>query len=119
VCAGEAFQWFTAHLLARLAEFRASITKRWRVSQAYTSAAFHTRAELAEEGTCWKPRCGLDGDGPRRRRLWPGPPGTKWRFPIGSRGGQLPLRADGHAGRAVERLLELQRGGVRIRSERW
>ena len=120
VCAGEAFQWFTAHLLARLPEFRACTTKPC------ANIGGHTMY-VAPRTRCpnWRARAiGLRrrfGCGRRpslavavfsRDRLAMTPS-----FPIAETWEvRLPLQADGDAGPAVERLLELQRGGVRIRS---
>ena len=74
--------------------------------------------ELAEEGSWLEaPLWVWTAADPRRRRLWARSAGDE--IVLSDRQSweaRLPLRADGHAGRAVERLLELQRGGVRIRS---
>ena len=120
VCAGEAFQWFTAHLLARLPEFRAihnEAVREYRRAHRVRSLS-HPVPELAEEGSWLEaPLWVWTAADPRRRRLWARSTGDE--MVLSDRQSweaRLPLRADGHAGRAVERLLELQRGGVRIRS---
>ena len=120
VCAGEAFQWFTAHLLARLPEFRAihnEAVREYRRAHRVRSLS-HPVPELAEEGSWLEaPLWVWTAADPRRRRLFARSTGDE--MVLSDRQSweaRLPLRADGHAGRAVERLLELQRGGVRIRS---
>lgn len=120
VCAGEAFQWFTAHLLARLAEFRSihnEAVREYRRAHHVRSIS-HPVPELAEEGDWLEaPLWVWTADDPRRRRLFARSAGGE--VTISDRRAwevRLPLRADGDAGRAVERLLELQRRGVRIRS---
>jgi hypothetical protein len=120
VCAGEAFQWLVAHLLAQLPRFLAvhnealgEYRRRYHVR-----SASHPVPKLAEEGAWLEaPLWVWTAAEPHRRRLFARATGGEivlsdrqaWEV-------RLPLQADGDAGRAVERLLELQRGGVRIRS---
>ncbi len=120
VCAGEAFQWFTAYLLARLPEFRAiynEAVREYRRVHRVRSLS-HPVPELAEEGGWLEaPLWVWTADDPWRRRLFARSAGDE--IAISDRQSwevRLPLQADGHSGRAVERLLELQRDGVRIRS---
>jgi hypothetical protein len=120
VCAGQAFQWFTAHLLARLPEFRAIHNEALREyrRQYHVRSTAHPVPELAAEGDWLEaPLWVWTAADPRRRRLFVRSAGGE--IVISDRGTwevRLPLRADGDAGPTVERLLELQRGGVRIRS---
>ncbi len=120
VCAGEAFQWFVAHLLAQLPKFRAvhnAAVREYR-RRYHVRSTSHPVPELAEEGTWLEaPLWVWTAAEPRRRRLFARAAGAE--IELSDRQSweaRLPLQADGHAGRAVERLLELQRGGVRIRS---
>ena len=119
--AGEAFQWFAAHLLAELPRFRHTYNeavREYRRAHRVRSSA-HPAPDLAEEGELARgPVLGLDGRRPASpaavravRR------GAKSCSPTGSRGrpgcrcGPTAMLAD-----AVERLMELQHAGVRIRS---
>lgn len=120
VCSGEAFQWFIAHLLVRLPEFRAihnQAIREYRRSHHVRSTS-HPAPELAAEGDWLEaPLWVWTAAEPRRRRLFARATGDEvalsdrqsWEI-------RLPLKPDGHAGRAVERLMEIQRSGVRIRS---
>jgi hypothetical protein len=120
VCAGEAFQWFTAHLLARLPEFRAihnQAVREYRLMH-HIRSVLHPVPELAEEeGWQEAPFWVWTAAEPHRRRLFARSAGDEiilcnrqsWEV-------RLPLRADGDACKAVEQLLQLQHGGVRIRS---
>ena len=119
VCAGEAFQWFAAHLLARLPQFRAvynAALREYRRLHRVRSLS-HPAPDLAEDGR-WieAPLWVWTADDPRRRRLFARAAGGE--IVLSDRGlwqVRLPLNAEGDAGRAVERLVELQRGDVRIR----
>jgi len=120
VCAGEAFQWLVAHLLAQLPRFRAihnEALREYRRTYRVRSAS-HPVPELAEEETWLEaPLWVWTAEEPHRRRLFARSTGGE--IAMSDRQSweaRLPLGADGDAGRAVERLLELQRGGVRIRS---
>ena len=121
VCTGEAFQWFVAHLLARLPEFRAVYNEALREYRRLhrVRSRFAPGARTGRRGAvAGGPVVGLDG---RRARaaggLFARAAGRRNRFsPIGNRGKPgCRFRPEGDAGRAVERLMELQRGGVRIR----
>ena len=77
----------------------------------------HPAPDLAEEGPGWKPRSGF---GPPKTRAAAGcsPEDAAGETLLSDRQSweaRLPLHAEGDAGQAVERLMELQRGGVRIR----
>jgi hypothetical protein len=120
VCAGEAFQWFVAHLLARLPEFRVlhnEAVREYRRAHRVRSLS-HPVPELAEDGAWLEaPLWVWTADQPHRRRLFARSAGSEisltdrqaWEV-------RLPIRGDGDASRAVEQLLEIQRSGVRIRS---
>jgi hypothetical protein len=120
VCAGEAFQWFIAYLLARLPEFRTihnQAIREYRQTHHVRSTS-HPAPELAAEGDWLEaPLWVWTAAEPRRRRLFARSVGDEialsdrqsWEI-------RLPLTLEGHAGRTVERLLELQQSGVRIRS---
>jgi hypothetical protein len=119
VCAGEAFQWFVAHLLARLPQFRAVYNAALREYRRlhHIRSLSHPAPDLAEDGL-WSeaPLWVWTADDPRRRRLFARASGGE--IVLSDRGlwqARLPLSAEGDAGRAVERLVELQRGNVRIR----
>ncbi len=119
LCAGEAFQWFAAHLLARLPRFRRLYNEALRDYRRvhHLRSRSHPAPELAEEGG-WQeaPFWIWTAELPRRRRLFARAAGGEvllsdretWET-------RLPLSAEGHGGRAVGRLMELGRGGVRIR----
>jgi hypothetical protein len=120
VCSGEAFQWFTAHLLARLPEFCTIYNQAVREYRRahHVRSLSHPVPELVEEGPWLEaPLWVWTAAEPRRRRLFARSDGREivlsdrqsWEV-------RLPLQSDGNAGGAVERLLELQRRGVRIRS---
>jgi hypothetical protein len=119
VCAGEAFQWFVAHLLARLPQFRVVYNSALREYRGlhHVRSLSHPAPDLAEDGP-WieAPLWVWTADDPRRRRLFARAAGVE--IVLSDRGSwqvRLPLSAEGDAGRAVERLMELQRGNVRIR----
>jgi hypothetical protein len=120
VCTSEAFQWFVAHLLAQLPRFHAVHNEAVREYRRryHVRSLSHPVPELAEEGTWLEaPLWVWTAGEPHRRRLFARDTGGE--IVLSDRQSweaRLPLQADGHAGRAVERLLELQRGGVRIRS---
>ncbi len=120
VCEGEAFQWFVAHLLADLPEFREvhnQAVREYRLAHHIRSTS-HPVPELAEEGSWLEaPLWVWTADESRRRRLFARSLGNE--IALSDRQAwetRLPLRRDGDAGRAVDRLLQLQRDGVRIRS---
>ncbi len=108
------------HLLAQLPRFHAihnEALRQYRRTYRVRSIS-HPVPELAEEETWLEaPFWVWTADEPHRRRLFARSAGGE--IAISDRQSweaRLPLQADGDAGRAVERLLELQRGGVRIRS---
>ena len=73
VCAGEAFQWFTAHLLARLPEFRAIYNEAVRQyrREHHIRSTSHPVPELAEDGEWLEaPFWMWTDDEPHRRRLF-------------------------------------------------
>jgi hypothetical protein len=119
VCTGEAFQWFAAHILARLPEFHAihnEAVREYRKAHHIRSRS-HPVPELAEADSWFEaPLWVWTENDPRRRRLFARFSGGEillsdrqsWRA-------SLPLKADGHLGRAVEQLMKLQHSGVRIR----
>jgi hypothetical protein len=120
VCASEAFQWLVAHLLAQLPRFHAvhnEAVRQYR-RKYHVRSTSHPVPELAAEGTWLEaPFWVWTAGEPHRRRLFARAAGAE--IALSDRRSweaRLPLQADGDAGRAVERLLELQRGGVRIRS---
>lgn len=120
VCSGEAFQWFTAYLLARLPDFRTIYNEAVREYRRihHVRSSSHPAPELAEDGE-WleSPFWTWTAASPRRRRLFARSAGDEivlcdrqsWEV-------RLPLRSDGDASPAVDRLMQLQREGVRIRS---
>jgi hypothetical protein len=120
VCAGESFQWLTAHLLARLPQFRVvyneSVREYRRVHRVRSLS--HPVPELAQQGPWLEaPLWVWTADDPRRRRLFARTAGGKIVLSDGqSWEARLPLRADGDTGQAVGRLMELQHDGLRIRS---
>ena len=120
VCRGEAFQWFVAHLLARLPEFRTIHNEALREYRRihHVRSTSHPVPELAEaSGWIEAPLWVWTASEPRRRRLFAKATGDE--IALSDRQSwetRLPLHADGDAGQAVDRLLELQRNGVRIRS---
>ena len=119
ICAGEAFRWFTAHLLARLPEFHAihneSLREHRRMHR--LRGSLHPVPDLAVDGSWLEaPFWIWTAAEPRRRRLFARASGDQ--IAISDRRSwetRLPLRVDGRPDRAVERLAELQRDGVRIR----
>ena len=119
LCAGEAFQWFVAHLVARLPQFQAVYNGALREYRRlhHVRSLSHPAPDLAEDGP-WReaPLWVWTADDPRRRRLFARTAGGE--IVLSDRGSwqvRLPLGAESDAGRAVERLAELQRGKVRIR----
>jgi len=120
VCTSEAFCWFAAHLLAELPRFRN--VHNQALDQYRRAHRIRTRAypvpDLAEEDDFLEaPLWIWTADDPRRRPLF-----CRRRqdgLLLADRKGwsvSLPLRSDGDLGPAAERLHELARQGVRIRS---
>ena len=117
---GEAFQWFVAHLLARLPEFRTAYNEslhEYRQRHRVRSR-LHPAPDLVEEGAWLEaPFWVWTAEKPRRRRLFIQADAPTKRFLSDRQSweARLPLSPEGDAAGAVERLMELQRGGVRIR----
>jgi hypothetical protein len=119
VFSGEAFQWFVAHLLARLPAFRAvynEAIRRYRQEHGVRSRS-HPAPELAQQPPWLEaPFWVFSAEAPRRRRLLSRAAadeivlsdGADWQA-------ALPLSPEGDAARAVQRLSDLHRRGVRIR----
>ena len=119
VCAGDAFQWFAAHLLAQLPRFRRvynEAVREYRRRHRIRSTA-HPAPELAEDGPWLEaPLWVWTAANPRRRRLFAQFDHNEillsdrhsWQA-------RLPIGPDGDAAAAVAKLLELQQDGVKIR----
>jgi hypothetical protein len=116
---GEAFQWFVAHLLARLPEFRTAYNESLREYRRFhhLRSLSHPAPDLAEDGPWLEaPLWVWTAENPRRRRLFAKmAPGEILLSDRLSWEARLPLSSEGNASRAVERLMELQHGNVRIR----
>jgi hypothetical protein len=120
VCESEAFLWFTAFMLAQLPRLRAvyneSVHEYRQVYKVRSSA--HPVPDLAmEEPWMEAPYWIWTADNRRRRRLFAY--STRDCVRLSDRESwtsELPLRADGDASAAVERLQELAASGVKIRS---
>jgi hypothetical protein len=119
LCRGEAFQWLVAHLLARLPQLRTVYNEALRDYRRLhgVRSRLHPAPDLAQDGEWLEAPFWLwTADDPRRRRLFARAGGGE--TVLSDRGAwqaRLPLTAEGDASRAVERLVELQRGSVRIR----
>jgi hypothetical protein len=119
LCRGEAFQWFAAHLLARLPQFHAVYNEALREYRRLhrVRSLSHPAPDLAKDGPWHEaPLWVWTADDPRRRRLFARAAGGEtvlsdrrsWQA-------TLPLEAEGDAAHAVEQLMKIQRGGARIR----
>jgi hypothetical protein len=119
VCRGEAFQWFVAHLLARLPKFRNAYNESLHEyrQRHHVRSRSHPAPDLIEEGAwCEAPFWLWTAENPRRRRLFVQT--TADEMLLSDRQSweaRLPLSPESDAAGAVERLVELQRGSVRIR----
>lgn len=119
LCTGESFPWFVAHLLAQLPRFgpiyNEAIRDYRRVHRLRSRS--HPAPELVQDGAWLEtPFWVGTAESPRRRRLFSRALGDAIALTDGDGWEtQLPLTADGHANRAVERLIELGNRGVRIR----
>jgi hypothetical protein len=120
VCDSDSYRWFLCHLLHEAARFRRAHNE---VAGVYRRAhhirsLVHPVADLAEQDGwheapfwIWAP------EAPRRRRLFVRRSGDTLRLTDRrDLGLSLPMPPDGDASRAVERLQEFSREGVRIRS---
>ena len=120
ICETESFCWFVAHLLARLPQLWKAYNEAVRAYRRVhrTRSATHPVPDLGVD------RHGLEAplwifsaDDPRRRRLFARRQGE--RIVVSDRHKLelvLPLKPEGDAARAVERLRALRSEGVRIRS---
>jgi hypothetical protein len=120
VCALDSFHWFVAHLLAQMPRFLAVYNEAVRgYRRLYRiRSASHPVPDLAVDGEWLEaPFWIWSHENPRRRRLFiklgRGELTLTDRQEINA---QLPLSDEGDLTRAVERLAELARGGVKIRS---
>ena len=117
---GEAFAWFVAHLLARLPRFRSvynAAIGQYRQEHHIRSRS-HPAPELGRQPPWMEaPFWVFRAESPRRRHLLTRTAadeiilsdGADWQA-------ALPLTPEGDAAPAVERLMDLNRRGVRIRS---
>jgi hypothetical protein len=119
MCRGEAFQWFVAHLLVSLPEFRKAYNESLHEyrQRCHVRSRHHPAPDLVEEGAwCEAPFWVWTADDPRRRRLFI--QATADETLLSDRQSweaRLPLSPESDPARAVDQLMELQRGGVRIR----
>jgi len=120
VCDCESFCWFVAHLLAqlpRLSRTHNESVREYRRTHGIRGTA-HPVPDLARDGQWLEaPLWIWTADDPHRQRLFARQIGG--RMLLANRRGweqELPLTADGDAGRAAERLVEWNRQGVKIRS---
>jgi len=119
VCAMQSHAWFVAHLLAQLPRLRVIynevVDEYRRVNRIRSSA--HPVPNLARDGEWMEAPFWIWAAGdPRRRRLFAKRSGNE--IVLTDRHTRrivLPLTPDGDAGRAVRRLAELGRQGVKIR----
>jgi hypothetical protein len=120
VCRMEPHGWFVAHLLAQLPRLRLvynEVVEEYRRANRVRNRA-HPVPNLAQEGEWLEaPFWIWTDDDPRRRPLFAARRGRQTALSDGQ-GLEvtLPLSPEGDAGRAVERLVELGREGVKIRS---
>jgi hypothetical protein len=119
MCRGEAFQWFVAHLLVSLPEFRDAYNESLREyrHRHHLRSRHHPAPDLIEEGAWLEaPFWVWTAENPHRRRLFI--QATADETILSDRQSweaRLPLSPESAATGAVEQLTELQRGGVRIR----
>ncbi|HUT11955.1 MAG TPA: hypothetical protein VMY42_15750 [Thermoguttaceae bacterium] len=120
VCDGMPFCWFAADLLAELPRFRAvynQTVREYRQVHRIRSTAHPVPDLAADDDWLEAPFWVFSTDDPRRRRLF-----ARHRADTVTLSDRhaleidLPLHAGGDAARAVERLMELQTQGVKIRS---
>ena len=119
VFSGESFQWFIAHLLARLPAFRSVYNEAIRQyrRQRHVRSRSHPAPNWPSSRPGWRRRFGSF-----RPTLRSGgaclPSAAAGEILLSDRAdwqAALPLHAEGDAARAVERLIDLDRRGVRIR----
>ena len=120
ICTGEAFQWFVVHILGNLKQFievHNQAVREYR-KEHHVRSRSHPVPELAEDGLWLEaPLWIWTAEDPRRRRLFARrAAGEIVLSDRGSWEARLPFQNEADAGRAVERLLELQKGQTRIRS---
>jgi len=120
VCAGEAFCWFAVHLLAELPRFwkiyNASVQEYRRVHR-IRNAAQPVPDLAADDPWLEAPFWLWTAENPDRRRLFVRR--AAGRLVLGDRQSlevELPLSAAGDIAPAVDRLMELQAEGVKLRS---
>jgi hypothetical protein len=120
VCDLPSFAWFTAHLLAHLPRLRLvynDVVAEYRRTHHIRSTA-HPVPDLAAEGNWLEaPFWIWTADQPRRRRLFACQRDDEIVFT--NRAGleaSLPLTPEGDAQAAAERLIEVGRQGIKIRS---
>jgi hypothetical protein len=120
ICQMPEFAWFVAHLLAQLPRFWSAhndALAEYRRAHHLRNRA-HPVPDLAEaDGWLEAPFWVWTHDDPRRRPLFVRPSGDE--LEITDRHEhriRLPLVVDGDAARAVDRLLDLGRRGVKIRT---
>jgi hypothetical protein len=120
VCETPSFAWFTVHLLAELPRLREvyneAVSEYRRLHHIRSTA--HPVPDLAMEGE-WieAPYWIWSAGDPRRRRLFVRQ--SRRELVLSDRQSLeivLPLAADGDPQRAVERLIELPRQGIKLRS---
>jgi hypothetical protein len=119
ICETESFCWFVTHLLARLPQlwrvYNEAVREYRRVHR--TRSVTHPVPDLGVERQWLEaPLWVYSADDPRRRRVFARRRGDQ--IFLSDRQGLevgLPQRPEGDAARAVERLGQLRRQGVRIR----
>lgn len=120
VCDSNSFRWFACHLFDESVRFRQihnEVLAEYRHTHRIRSGA-HPVADLAEhDGWQETPFWIWTVDDPRRRGLFVRRTGdTLWLTDRRNLEMSLPSSGDGDAARAVERLQDYHRNGVRIRS---
>ncbi len=120
ICTSEAFCWFAAYLLAELPRFRQVHNEalgQYRRAHRIRTGAYPVPDLSAADQYLEAPLWIWTADNPRRRPLFCQKRHDSLLLTDGA--GQtwaLPLKASGDVGPAAERLRELARQGVRIRS---
>ena len=119
-CALGAFHWFAAHLLAQLPRFREvynAAVAEYRKAHRIRSAN-HPVPDLAAEGQWLEaPFWVWSSADPRRRRLFARSGGRDTLLSdLGGFQTRLPLSSDGDGAPAVEALIALEAGGIKLRT---